>query len=227
MNTFIFSHIMTKQKLIIYVIALILIMILSILFMQIGDPYIDHMLFKDIYQSYYEQMTLEYLNVIMPLLVVMITMHHEQKALQPLYAYFNRYKITKHKMFVYIIFFIWTGFMILIPIYVLPSFLVPYYKINDTYLLKLMMTYLQSFIMMNIVWLMINQKHVSYSILIAIAAIIYHMIIQDHFSLYLFYICPFFHQDVLQYTYHIHYQVVYIILLSYLSYYKMVKVEIS
>ncbi len=227
MNTLIFSHMMTKQKLIIYVIALLLIMFLSILFMQISDPYIDQMLFKDVYQSYYEQMTLEYLNVIMPLLVVMITMHHEQQALQPLYAYFNRYKITKHKMFVYIIFFIWTGFMILIPIYVLPSFLTKYYTINKNYLLKLVMTYLQSYIILNIVWLMINQKHVSYAILIAIASIIYHMILQDHFSLYLFYICPFFHENVLQYTYHIHYQVVYIILLSYLSYYKMVKVEIS
>jgi len=227
MNTFIFSHIMTKQKLLIYMIALVLMLVLSILFMQINDSYIDHMLFKEVYQSYYEQMTLEYLNVIMPLLVVMITMHHEQQALQPLYAYFNRYKITKHKMFVYIMFFLWTGFMILIPIYVLPSFFVRYYEINLSYLLKLIMTYLQSFIILNFVWLMINQNHVNYAILIAIAAIIYHMLLQDHFSLFLFYLCPFFHEDVLQYTYHIHYQLVYMLLLSYMAYYKMVKVEIS
>lgn len=227
MITYVFVHMMTKQKLIIYVLSIITMMTLACLLMQIHTPYLDQMLFQASYQLYYEQMSIEYLNMFMPFFVVMISMHHESKALQPMYAYVHRDKVTRYKILCYVLFFLWSSILIIIPIYILPYFLTSYYQLNSTFLLKLVMTYLQSFIVLAITFMIISQKHVSFSILIAIAAMVYHMFYQDYFHIYLFYICPFFHEDMLSYTYHIAYQVIYIIMLFLISHLIMVKKEIS
>lgn len=226
MITYIFMHMMTRQKLIIYVISILIMAILACLFMQINLSYTDQMLNKYANQLYYEQMTLEYMHILMPLNVVMISMHHESKALQPMYAYMQRKKVMLYKIITYVLFFIWTSILIIIPIYLLPYFFTYYYELSATFLLKLMMTYLESMIVLAMTFICISQKHVSFAILIAIAAIIYHMFYQDHFHILLFYLCPFFHEHVLSYIYHIHYQVVYILLLLVVSYLTMMKREI-
>lgn len=226
MITYIYMHMMSRQKLIIYVISILVIDILACLFMQVNLSYTDQMINKSANQLYYEQMTLEYMHILMPLVVVMISMHHEAKALQPMYAYMQRKKVMLYKIITYVLFFIWTSILIIVPIYLLPYFFTYYYELSTTFLLKLFMTYLESMIVLAMTFICISQKHVSFAILIAIAAIIYHMFYQDHFHILLFYLCPFFHEHVLSYTYHIHYQVVYILLLLVVSYLTMMKREI-
>ncbi|QWB95375.1 hypothetical protein KHQ89_05290 [Mycoplasmatota bacterium] len=200
---------------------------LAILFMQINESIFDQMLYQNTYQDYYEHMTIEYLNIVLPILIVMISMHHESTALWPLYAYFGKSKVTIYKMISYLIFIIWTYLFLLIPIFVLPSFLTVYFIPSTLFLLKLMMVFLQNLIILICVFMFIHQKYQNFAMMLSIFSILYHMLYQDSFRLYLFYILPYYHQDMLQYKYHLIYQCFYILLGLWLSYMKMVKKEIT
>jgi hypothetical protein len=224
---FIFSHWMTKQKMIIYILFLCLISLLAILFMQINESIYDQMLYQVEYQTYYEQMTIEYLNIVLPILIVMISMHHESQALWPLYAYFGKSKITFYKLLSYILFILWTYVCLLVPIFICPSFLTYYFIPSSTFLIKICMIFLQNLIILIFVFMFIHQKYQSFAMMFSILSILYHMLYQDYFQTYLFYLIPYYHQNMLQYKYHFQYQICYILLGLLISYIKMVKKEIT
>ncbi len=223
---FIFSYVMTKQKLLIYLLSLIVVSLLSLYFLALGDSLNDHYLYLDEYQFNYEHMMIEMLSFVLPVFFVMISMHHEQKAFEPLYAYFGRMKIMFYKILSYVLFFIWTGFIIWILIDTIPYIFTSYYQRTPDFLNTYLMTYLSQFIILGLVFLTIGQKHQSMALIYVMLSVIYHMFLQDNFSVIYYYICPFFQINMLQYTYHITYQILYIVLLFGIAYVKMLKKEI-
>ncbi len=227
MISLIFSYWMTKQKMAIYIISMVIISALSISFMQRDESPYAQILYREDYQSYYEHMTLEYLSFIYPLMIVMMAMHHESKPLQMLYAYFSRSRVTIYKMLSYLCFTIWTSVIATVIIYCLPTWLTIYYRPNVEFLISLMMLMIENLIILCAVFIMISQKHRSFAIFISIFTVIFHMLVQDNFNTYIYYIYPIFNENVLLYKYSIIYQLLYLGLCLVISYMKMTKKEIT
>ncbi len=226
MTYLIFSYWMTKQKMAIYLLFIVVIFVLSLSFMQLDENVFNQIAYHKDFQSYYEHMTVEYLSIVFPLMVVMISMHHETRPLEMLYAYFSREKVTIYKMLSYIIFIIWISLIAVIFIYCMPSFLTHYYHPNLRFFLMLLMLSTQNLIVLGFVFLLIHKRHQSFAILIAIACIIYHMQLQDNFNTFRYYLLPIFDQHMLSYKYNFSYQILYLALCLCVSYIKMIKTEI-
>ena len=227
MITLIFHHWMNKQNMMIYGFSMILILIIMFSFMQLDATYDEQFMFKDDFQISYEHMTLEYLSMMMPFLIVMISMHHESKSLYPIYAYVGRHKTTYYKMLSYILFITWYNLTILLLAYVLPYLFTTYYRFDYNFLIKLLMVINQNYLVLILVFICIKDRHQNLAITISIIAIIFHMILEDHFSMFLFYLWPFYDEHVLQYQYQISYQMLFILLGFMLSYLKMTKSKIN
>ncbi len=223
----IFHYWMNKQNMLIYGLSMILLMIIMFSFMQLDATYDEQVMFKDDFQLSYEHLTLEYLSMMMPFMIVMISMHHESKSLYPIYAYVGRNKTTFYKMLSYILFITWYNLTILLLAYLLPYLFTMYYTFDSSFLIKLMMVINQNYLVLITVFICIKDRHQNLAILLSVIAIIFHMILEDHFSMFLFYLWPFYDCHVLQYKYQISYQMLFILLGFMLSYLKMTKSKIN
>ncbi|MFA6800768.1 MAG: hypothetical protein WCR19_01515 [Acholeplasmataceae bacterium] len=218
---------MTKQKMLIYLISIGIVILWVVSLFQLDQSTYDQIMYHDDFMFQYKHLSLEYLNLMMPLLIVMMVMHHESNSLQPLYAFFGKSKVTFYKMLSYVFFILWTQALLIVFIYCLPYLMTSYYLVSLDFLFALVLVFNQNLIVMNLVFMFIHIKYQNFAIIFAVLAIIYHMLIQDKFRLLLFYLCPFYHENMLQYKYHIVYQILYIILGFIIAYNKMVKTQIS
>lgn len=220
MISFLWIHLFyPKKRWILCATIMILLFILSLLIDPTNDMY-EEVLFKSTYLEGYELTMMKLMTLMMPFVVVILVMDHDQFYLRPLYSYFGRTKVILSKMVVY--------FIVLIILYI--GLMVYYYllfyvfkshlpiKINVYPFIHL---FLDALILLNFVLYLIRDKYKVFSIVIGIFYMIYQFVQEDFFHLSISYLFPFKNDHFESYLLAIPYKLCYIILGLLLTHRKM------
>ncbi len=209
---FLFIHLFYQKKIIILMISLFLIILLMVLFIYTDESIADQLLYRAYNHEVYHLMMGKIVSFLMPFLVTVLLMDHDQGYLKPLFAYFNRSKVIRSKMILY--FWIVTWFYLVIGIFyhLLPSIMTSYYLLNAKALPFLIDIYLDGLILSVLILWIVKERYKTFSILIPLGYILISWLFEDYQFITLYYFFPIYSAYFLSFTLAYLYKLCYILL---------------
>jgi hypothetical protein len=223
MIRYLFTHLFYPKKMMMILISLSIITLFLGLLTFNDQSISQQLLYQDYLNLYYHQMMSKTIKLVMPFLVVLCVMDHDQAYLKPLLSYSGRSKVIISKLILYpfILFFIYS--FIWMVYHLLPSLLTSYYVLNDLNIHFFIHIYLDGLIISLLTLSLIKDKYKAFSILFSLFYLLFSFI-QEDLSLYLLYLVfPFENQLFDAYSLAYPYKICYITLGFTLSHRKLVK----
>ncbi|MDX9691331.1 MAG: hypothetical protein RBT45_02685 [Acholeplasmataceae bacterium] len=200
-------------------------MMLILLIDPSNDIY-EEMLYREHYLSMYVELTLKILTLIMPFIVIILLMDHDQLYLRPLMSYFGRKKVVLSKIVLYIMvlsfLYLLVGIYYHLIFWLLKSHLA-FHLMFDVFI----HLFFDALMIMVFTFYFIREKYKAFSIVFGILYLIMQFIQEDYFLLILSYVFPFYNVHFVAYSLALPYKVCYISLGFILTYRKMVVEPIS
>lgn len=222
MIKFIFIHLFYTKKWWFLMGSMFLLFMLLFLFLQTGESIYEEHLFPMIYQTQTYDLSFKMITIILPFILIMFTLDHDQMYLKILTSYFGRHKVIWSKIIVYVL----TIILIYSSLWIYHELLCGLMKphLNYPFLLKdYMMLSLDGLLILVLVLYMARDKYKAFSILLGIFYMIYVFILEDHQELIFFYFFPIKNAYFETFTLAIPYKLCYISLGLILTYQKMMK----
>jgi hypothetical protein len=202
--------------------------ILMIMLVLLLDPFYDvneEILYHETYQFMYKDLLLKIITLMMPFIVIMMVMDHDQLSVKPLLSFFSRYRIYFAKIMIYyfIIFsmYLFLGFYV----HIIFWFIKPHLFVSLMYQ-DFIYLFLDGLIVCMLVLYIARDKYKAFTIVLGIFYLIIQFIQEDRSLLFLYYIFPIKNTVFDAFTLAIPYKLCYISLGLILTYQKMLVDEI-
>lgn len=222
MIKFILIHLFYTKKWWFLMGSICLLFVLLYLFLQTGESIYEESLFDKIYREQTYHISLKTVTMILPFILIMFTLDHDQMYLKVLSSYFGRRYIILPKMMVYIIII----FFIYSTLWMYHQLLVSLLKPHLNYpflLLDYLILGLDGLIILSFVLYITRDRYKAFSIMIGIFYMMYVFLVEDYQELILFYLFPIKNTHFESFTLAIPYKLCYISLGFILTYQKMMK----
>lgn len=220
MISFLWVHLFyPKKKLILWLSIVVMFGILSLLI----DPFhhvLDEYLFPSSYLYSYETMMIKIMTLMMPFMIIICVMDHDQLYLRPLYSYFGRSHVIVFKTIVYILMITFLYLSLMVYYYALFYLFKPHLSIF-VHIKTFVHLYLDAIILLIFVLYLIRDKYKMFSIIFGILYMINQFIQEDVSHLGLYYLFPFKNEFFESYMLAIPYKLCYISLGLILTHRKM------
>lgn len=179
MIRFLLIHFFYPKKILILLISLcILTLFLGLLILPDQTITLQY-LFQDDLNQYYHHMMGKTIKLIMPFLVILCVMDHDQAYLKPLMTYLGRSPIIKAKIVMYFFVLMIIYLLIMMIYHLLPFFLTSYYLFSDLKLAFFIHLYLDGIMLtLGILWV-IKDKYKAFSLLFSLFYLLLGFIQED------------------------------------------------
>jgi len=205
MISFLYMHLFYHKKRRIFMLSLFVIVLLMIFFLYVDESITEQLLFQRDHQTYYHLMMGKIISFLMPFLVTILLMDHDQAYLKPLYAYFGRSYILTCKIILYLFILTWIYAVIIIFYHILPTLMTHYYIFNDQAIPFLLHIYLDGMIIAIFILYSIKERYKAFAILIPLFYTLIGWLYEDYQIQTIYYIFPiystFFSSFTLAYLY--------------------------
>jgi len=185
--------------------SLMVIVLLMTFFLYTDESIAEQLLYQKDHNNYYHLMMGKIVSFLMPFLVTILLMDHDQPYLKPLIAYFGRANVTFYKIILYFLIITWIYAVIIIFYHVLPSLMTYYYILNNQAIHFLIHTYLDGLILTIFILLLIRERLKAFSILIPLFYTLIGWLYEDYQIPIIYYLFPvyssFFSSFTLAYLY--------------------------
>lgn len=226
MILFLYIHLFYGKRKWIFSSTCILLFMMLILLIDPSNDIYEEMLYREHYLSMYVELTLKILTLIMPFIVIILLMDHDQLYLRPLMSYFGRKKVVLSKIVLYIMvlsfLYLLVGIYYHLIFWLLKSHLA-FHLMFDVFI----HLFFDALMIMVFTFYFIREKYKAFSIVFGILYLIMQFIQEDYFLLILSYVFPFYNVHFVAYSLALPYKVCYISLGFILTYRKMVVEPIS
>ena len=170
------------------------------------------------YQAYYHLMMQKLYQLMLPFVVVMFTMDHDQPFLRFYVAYFGKTKVLISKYLMMFIILSWIYVIFFMLYHILPSLLTHYYQITDLYILDWFSLYLDGLLIAICLMSIFKEKYRQTALALPLIYMLYSFIVEDLNIPILFYLFPIHGVHMHHYTFAYLYKMCYIILCVLLTY---------
>lgn len=193
-------------------ISLFVIILLMIFFLYTDESKATQLLFKDYNNAYYHLMMGKIVSFLMPFLVTLLLMDHDQPYLKPLFAYFGKWNVLKNKTILYFLIITWIYAVIGILYHVLPSIMTSYYILNIDAISFFIHIYLDGLILAIFILWAIKERYKAFSILIPLFYTLVGWLYEDYQLLTIYYLIPLYSSYFSSFTLAYLYKLCYILL---------------
>jgi hypothetical protein len=210
-----------KKKMILFVSCCILTLFLG--FLVYPDQTVtEQLLFQNDLNTYYHQMMGKTIKLVMPFLVILCVMDHDQAYLKPMMTYLGRSPVIKAKLLMYPLILLILYLFIVMIYHLLPFFLTSYYRLNDLKISFFIHLYLDGVMLtLGILWI-IKDKYKAFSILFSLFYLLMGFIQEDVSIILLYALFPFENQLFDTYSLAYLYKICYITLGLTLIHHKLI-----
>jgi hypothetical protein len=210
-----------------WILGLSCVLFLSMLIM-LSDPFNsrhEELLYVTTYQLMYIELTIKIITLVMPFIVIILAMDHDQTSLKPFMSYFGKGIIYRSKMVLYVCMLMFIYVFLFIYVQLMFWMIKPYLDIflNPLDFLHL---FLDGLLVLLLIFYFIRDKYKATSIVFGILYLILQFIQEDSFILILAYLFPLKNVYFDAYILAIPYKVCYISLGLILTYRKFKSEEI-
>jgi hypothetical protein len=192
--------------------SLLLIVLLMIFFLYTKESVTEQLLNQAYHNQYYHLMMGKIVSFLMPFLVTVLVMDHDQAYLKPLFAYFGRKKVLQSKLMLYFFIITWIYVVIGIIYHILPDFMTSYYILDMQVVSFFIHIYLDGLILAIIILWAIKEKYKAFSIFIPLFYILTNWLYEDYQNETIYYIIPFYSTFFSSFTLAYLYKLCYILL---------------
>ena len=173
-------------------ISLFVIILLMILFLYSDEKISTELLFKEDNNAYYHLMMQKIVSFLMPFLVTLLLMDHDQAYLKPLFAYFGKWMVLKNKIILYGFIMTWIYLVIGILYHILPSLMTAYYVLNLDAISFFIHIYLDGLILSIFILWAIKERYKAFSILIPLFYTLVSWLYEDYQLSTIYYLFPIY-----------------------------------
>ena len=185
--------------------SLLVIVLLMTFFLYTDEKISEQLLYQKDHNIYYHLMMGKIVSFLMPFLVTILLMDHDQPYLKPLFSYFGRSFVLIHKMILYFLIITWIYAVIILFYHILPSLMTHYYILNNQAIHFLIHIYLDGLILSIFILLLIKERYKAFAILIPLFYTLIGWLYEDYQIPIIYYLFPvyssFFSGFTLAYLY--------------------------
>ena len=192
--------------------SLVAIVLLMTFFLYTDEKITEQLLYQEDYNSYYHLMMGKIVSFLMPFLVTILIMDHDQAYLKPLFSYFGRSHVFIHKSILYVLILTWIYGVIIIFYHLLPSLMTHYYILDHQAIHFLIHIYLDGLILSIFILFLIKERYKSFSILIPLFYTLISWLYEDYQIPIIYYLFPVYSSVFSSFTLAYLYKLCYILL---------------
>jgi hypothetical protein len=185
--------------------SLFVILLLMTFFIYTDEKSSTQILYQEDYNNYYHLMMGKIVSFLMPFLITILLIDHDQPYLKPLYSYFGRSYVVINKIILYFLIITWIYSVIIIFYHILPSLMTDYFILDSQAISFLIHLYLDGLILSIIIFLLIKERYKAFSILIPLFYTLIGWLYEDYQISIIYYLFPvyssFFSSFTLAYLY--------------------------
>jgi hypothetical protein len=207
---------------------MILFSLLSITFFLVllvitDQSQIEQMLYLEYLNEYYHHMMGKTIKLVMPFLVILCVMDHDQAYLKPMMSYFGRSRVILAKLTLYPLLFLMVYLSMWMIYHLIPSLLTSYYLLTHLKVSFFIHLYLDGLILSLLIIMIIKDKYKAFSILFSLFYLLLSFVQEDLSNYALYLVFPFENQVFDTYLLAIPYKLCYITLGLALTHHKLIK----
>lgn len=220
MNEIILSEVLSNKNKRLIVIYIILIALIFTIPLPFNESIIDLSFNQEYYIIQYNELIIEFLKLLLPIIYLIILSDHDLRFLNSLSPYLGRSKIIISKLFIYLYLNI-INILIIISFYFLIPKIFGFSFLNQNNYLNSFISLLTDSFIITLLIILFNRNYQKlYSYLIITCYIIINFIYAFEVNIIVYYLLPFYRDLFSNYQYTYIYQLTYILLLVILNYLK-------
>lgn len=216
----ILSQLLSNKNKLLMLFYLIILALIFIIPLPFNEELLELAFNKEYYQVQYNELVIEFLKLLLPIIYLIILSEHDLRCLNNLTTYLGRFKIITNKIFIYLYINFINILIIIIYYLLIPKIFNFSFLTNSHYLNDYLSLLFDSFIITLLILLMNRHYQKISSYLIIAFYIIINFIYAFEANIIIYYLAPYYHNIFINFKYSFYYQVFYIMLLILLNYFK-------